>query len=50
MILMDIPKNCFECPNTNVCHAPYYGGSRCQYEKEINNEIIKEILADKPKD
>ena len=38
---MNIPKNCSECPNTNTCAAPHYGGSRCAYEKEIINAILE---------
>jgi hypothetical protein len=38
---MNIPKNCSECPYTSVCHAPHYGGSRCEYEKEIVEKTLK---------
>ena len=41
---MDIPKNCAECPNTHICAAPYYGGSKCQYEKEINEKTLGSFL------
>ena len=35
---MDIPKNCDECPLTNVCPAPHYCGDGCEYEEEIKKE------------
>lgn len=38
---MNIPKNCSECPYTNICSAPHYGSSRCTFEKEIINIILK---------
>ena len=38
---MNIPENCRECPYTNTCNAPHYGGSRCQYEKEIIEKTLK---------
>ena len=38
---MDIPKNCAECPNTNTCAAPHYGGSRCEFEEAIIEKILK---------
>ena len=41
---MNIPKNCSECPYTSVCPAPYYGGSRCRYEKEINKKTLGSFL------
>ena len=47
---MEVPKNCGECPHTSSCPAPHYGGSRCQYEQEINRKTIDEILTGKPKD
>ena len=47
---MNIPKNCSECPNTNTCAAPHYGGFRCQYKEAICSKTIKEVLTAKPKD
>ena len=41
---MAIPKNCSECPYTGICKAPYYGGSRCRYEKKIHARTIKDFL------
>ena len=37
---MTIPENCSVCPYTSICLAPYYGGSRCRYEKEINQRSL----------
>jgi hypothetical protein len=39
-MIMNIPNNCNECPNTNTCNAPHYGGSRCEYEKEIIEKTL----------
>lgn len=41
---MSIPKNCAECPYTSVCHAPHYGGSRCEYEQAINEKTLGSFL------
>lgn len=43
----EVPKSCRECPRTNRCRAPHYGGSRCRYAKEINDKTIKETLSSK---
>lgn len=29
---MDIPKNCDECPFTEICHAPHYKADGCAYK------------------
>lgn len=41
---MEAPRNCDECPYTNTCPAPHYGGDRCRYEKVIKNNTITETL------
>ena len=38
---MDIPKNCDECPTTEICPAPHYGGDGCRHEEEINRKTLK---------
>ena len=38
---MTIPKNCSECPYSGICHAPYYGGSRCEFERAIIESTLK---------
>ena len=38
---MDTPKNCRECKHKEICHAAYYGGSRCRHEKAINEKRRK---------
>lgn len=30
---MDIPKNCAECPYTNICPAPHYLADECKYKE-----------------
>lgn len=30
-----IPKNCAECPYTNTCPSPHYGGDGCKHEEAI---------------
>ena len=39
---MNIPNNCKECPHTNICRGPHYGGSYCVYRSEIVQEALKE--------
>ena len=31
-----IPKNCAECPYTNTCPSPHYGGDGCKHEEAIH--------------
>lgn len=38
---MSTPKNCAECPYTNICHAPHYGGAKCRYEKAITEATLE---------
>jgi hypothetical protein len=47
-MVMDVPKNCAECPFTDICLGPHYGGDERQY-KEIrrggdHNEFEKANL------
>lgn len=39
---MDIPKSCNECPYTDTCPAPHYGGDGCRYEETINQRRIED--------
>ena len=41
---MNIPNNCAECPYTNICPSPHYGGDGCRHGKEIKNNTINETL------
>lgn len=41
---MSVPKNCSECAYSGICHAPHYGGSRCQYEDTIKTRTIEKTL------
>lgn len=41
---MNIPKNCAECPYTNICPAPHYGVEGCRYEKTLKYKTITEAL------
>lgn len=41
---MAIPKNCDECPETDICPSPHYGGDGCEYEQEINSKTIGAFL------
>lgn len=41
---MDIPKNCRECPHTNNCPAPHYGGAGCKHEDAIKEKTIAETI------
>lgn len=41
---MNIPNNCAECPYTNICPSPHYGGDECKYENEIREQTINTIL------
>ena len=50
MIVMNIPENCWECPETERCPAPHYGGDGCLHEEVIKSEIINATLSAKPKD
>lgn len=45
---MNIPENCSECPYTNACHAPHYGGTGCDYKETIVAKTIESILGSKP--
>ena len=40
---MEIPKNCWECQHKENCHAPHYGGIRCQYEKAITEATLAKL-------
>ena len=44
---MNIPENCRECHLSKSCKGPYYGGSYCSFQKEINKKAISQILKDK---
>lgn len=44
---MNIPENCRECHLSKSCKGPYYGGSHCSFQKEINEKVISQILKDK---
>lgn len=39
------PNNCAECPHTNTCPAPHYGGDGCRHIEAITDAI----LSGKPK-
>ena len=41
---MEIPENCRRCRYEKSCPAPHYGGSRCRYEKQINQRTIQAFL------
>lgn len=41
---MSVPKNCSVCAYSGICHAPHYGGSRCRYEKQINQRTVQALL------
>lgn len=41
---MEIPENCRSCRYEKSCPAPHYGGSRCRYEKQINERTVRAIL------
>ena len=42
--MANIPQNCTECQYTSSCMS-YYGGSMCEYEKEINKTAIERFWA-----
>ena len=41
-VCMNIPNNCKECPHTNICRGPHYGGSYCVYRSDIAQKALKE--------
>ena len=35
---MEVPNNCWECPFTDVCAGPHYGGDECAFKEKIGGE------------
>ena len=46
---MGVPANCWECQHRESCRAPHYGGSKCEYAKEITVALIAAIQNQNPK-
>lgn len=43
--MANIPQNCRECENNNVCNNTYYGGTLCKHHDAINKMAIERFWA-----